>query len=108
MNGNYMTESEYNELADVVFMRIEKAIDASGADIDCNLNGPVMELEFLDGSKIIINRHVINQEIWLAAKTGGYHFEYAQGQWLSRRDSGELFNKLSELVTLGSGEILTF
>ena len=80
MNGNYMTESEYNELADVVFMRIEKAIDASGADIDCNLNGPVMELEFLDGSKIIINRHAINQEIWLAAKSGGYHFEYAQGQ----------------------------
>ena len=54
MNGNYMTESEYNELADVVFMRIEKAIDASGADIDCNLNGPVMELEFLDGSKLLL------------------------------------------------------
>ena len=103
-----MTESEYNELAVVVFIRIEKTIDASGADIDCNLNGPVMELEFLSGSKIIINRHTINQDIWLAAKTGGYHFEYAQGQWISHRDNCELFNKLSELVKLGAGEFLTF
>lgn len=108
MEGNYMTESEYNELAEGVFLRIEKTIDANGADIDCNLNGPVMELEFLSGSKIIINRHTINQEIWLAAKTGGYHFEYDQGQWISRRDSCELFTKLGELVALGTGEILTF
>ena len=103
-----MTESEYNELAEDVFMHIEKTIDASGADIDCNINGPVMELEFLSGAKIIINRHTIKQEIWLAAKTGGYHFEYAQGQWFSRRENCELFNKISELITVGAGEILTF
>ena len=103
-----MTESEYNELAEDVFMHIERTIDASDADIDCNLNGPVMELEFLSGAKIVINRHTINQEIWVAAKTGGYHFEYAQGQWISRRDTCELFNKLGELISLESGEAFTF
>jgi CyaY protein len=103
-----MTENEFNELADAVFERIEQAIDASEMDIECNLNGPVLELEFEDGSKVIINRHGPNQEIWLAAKSGGFHYAMQDGQWMSRRDGSELFGKLEELVRLGSGEELAF
>ena len=103
-----MTENEFNELADEVFNRIEQAIDASGADIECNLDGPVLELEFDDGSQIIINRHGPNQEIWLAAKSGGFHYAYQDGQWVSRRDGNELFGKLGELVKIGAGEAVRF
>ena len=103
-----MTENEFNELADTVFNRIEQAIDTSGANIECNLNGQVLELEFGDGSQIVINRHGPNQEIWLAAKSGGFHYAYQDGQWVSKRDGGELFFKLSELVQLGSGESVVF
>lgn len=98
-----MTESEFNELADAVFARIQQAIDASGADIECGINGPVLELEFDDGTQIIINRHAPNQEIWLAAKAGGFHYAYQDGKWFSRRDGSELFNKLEELIQTGSG-----
>ena len=103
-----MTESEFNELADAVFSRIEQTIDASGADIECNLNGPVLELEFADGAKIIINRHGPNQEIWLAAKAGGFHYAQQEGKWISRRDGSELFGKLAELVRMGCGEEVVF
>ena len=103
-----MTENEFNELADAVFGRIEQAIDASGADIECNLNGPVLELEFADGSQIVINRHTPNREIWLAAKSGGFHYAFQDGGWVSRRDGGELFGKLGELVQLGAGEVVAF
>ncbi len=103
-----MTENEFNELATAVFDRIEHAIDASCADIECNLNGSVLELEFEDGSQIIISRHSPNREIWLAAKTGGFHFAFQNGQWLSRRDGSELFGKLSKLVNTGAGEIVNF
>ena len=103
-----MTEREFNELADAVFARIEQTIDASGADIECNLNGAVLELEFDDGSQIIVNRHGPNQEIWLAARSGGFHYAFDAGQWHSRRDGSELFAKLRELVQLGSGESLPF
>jgi CyaY protein len=103
-----MTENEFNELADAVFGRIEQAIDSSGADIECNLNGPVLELEFEDNSKIIINRHGPNQEIWLAAKSGGFHYAMQDGQWVSRRDGSELFGKLGELVRIGSGQAVAF
>ena len=101
-----MTESEFNQLADTLFTRIENAFDNS--DIGCGLNGSVLEIEFEDGSQIIINRHTPNQEIWLAAKSGGFHFSLVDGQWLSKRDGSELFSKLTALIQLGSGETMLF
>jgi CyaY protein len=101
-----MTKSEFNELADAVFARIEQAIDASDADIDYDSNGTVMEIEFGDGSKVIVNRHVPNREIWLAAKSGGFHYKYQDDKWFSQRDGSELFAKLSELLQKGSGKEL--
>lgn len=103
-----MTESDFNELADAVFQRIELAIDDSDAGIDYDSNGTVLEMEFADGSKVIVNRHVPNREIWLAAKSGGFHYALQDGSWLSQRDGSELFGKLSELVQLGSGKKLDF
>lgn len=103
-----MTENEFNELADAVFARIELALDASGGDIDYDSNGSVMEIEFGDGSKVIVNRHVPNREIWLAARSGGFHYAILEDNWISQRDGSELFAKLGELVQLGSGEKLDF
>lgn len=103
-----MTESEFNELADAVFQRIELAIDDGDAGIDYDSNGTVLEMEFADGSKLIVNRHVPNQEIWLAAKSGGFHYALQNERWFSQRDGSELFAKLSELVQLGTGEKLDF
>jgi CyaY protein len=90
-----MTESEFTQLADTIFSRIENALD--NTDIDCNLNGGVMEIELEDESKIIINRHTPNREMWIAAKSGGFHYHLLDGQWLNTRDGSEFFSKLSEL-----------
>ncbi len=106
--GTLMTESEFNELADTVFARIEKVIDASDAGIDYDSNGSVMEIEFEDGSKLIVNRHVPNREIWLAAKSGGFHYALQDERWYSQRDGSELFAKLGDLVQLGTGKELNF
>ncbi|MFA5825578.1 MAG: iron donor protein CyaY [Gallionellaceae bacterium] len=99
-----MTESEFTRLADAIFTRIENALNSGGTDIDYSFNGPVLELEFEDGSQIIINRHTPNQEIWVAARSGGFHFSFQDGQWQSKRDGSELFSKLSELVQLATGK----
>jgi CyaY protein len=103
-----MTESEFTQLADGIFTRIENALDRCASDIDYNFNGPVLEIEFENGSQIIINRHAPNREIWLAAKSGGFHYSFLNGQWLSKRDGSELFSKLSELVRLGNGDEIQF
>lgn len=103
-----MTESEFNELADAVFAHIEQVLDTCNADIEYSLDGPVLELEFADGSQIIINRHGPNKEVWLAAKSGGFHYAYQDGQWMSRRDGTELYSKLGELVQTGCGTAIKF
>lgn len=92
-----MTESEFNQLADAALARIEAAIDNSDGDAECNRSGNVLEIEFGNGQKIIINRHDVNREIWVAAKSGGFHYAWQDGAWHSRRDGSELFGRLAEL-----------
>lgn len=90
-----MSESEFNPLADAALDTIEAACDACG--VDCNRSGNLLEVEFDNGAKIIINRHDINQEIWVAAKSGGFHYAYRDGAWTSQRDDSELYARLREL-----------
>lgn len=92
-----MTESEFNQRADEALARIETAVDACGGDVECNRSGNVLEVEFDNGQKIVINRHDVNQEIWVAAKSGGFHYAWQDSAWLSRRDGSELYAKLAEL-----------
>jgi len=103
-----MNESEFLELADAVFERIQNPIDQQGVDVECTINGAVLELEFDDGSKVIVNRHAPNQELWIAAKSGGFHFGLRDSQWRNTRDSREFFEHLGELIAVHSGEAFRF
>ncbi len=100
-----MDDKEFNSLADVTLARIEAALEASDADIDFELAaGGVLEIEFENGSKIIVNRHAIAREIWVAAKAGGFHFRWDGESWLDTRDGLELMAKLSTLASQQAGE----
>jgi CyaY protein len=100
-----MDDKEFNSLADVTLARIEAALEASEADIDFELAaGAVLEIEFENGSKIIVNRHAIAREIWVAAKAGGFHFRWDGENWLDTRDGLELMAKLSTLASQQAGE----
>lgn len=103
-----MNESEFLELADAVFERIQNAIDQQGVDVECTINGAVLELEFDDGSKVIVNRHAPNKELWIAAKSGGFHFGLRNNEWRNTRDGREFFEHLGELIALHSGEAFRF
>ena len=102
-----MIESEFNRLADAALARIETAIDNGDGDVECNHSGNVLEIEFDNGQKIIINRHDVNQEIWVAARSGGFHYAWQGGAWRSQRDGSELFGKLVGLFA-EQGERLAF
>jgi CyaY protein len=89
----------------VTLARIEAALEASDADIDFELAaGGVLEIEFENGSKIIVNRHAIAREIWVAAKAGGFHFRWNGQNWCDTRDGLELMAKLSTLASQQAGE----
>lgn len=99
-----MTESEFLNLTDGIFSRIEAAIDDAALDADYLTNGNVLEIEFDNGSKIVVNRHTANQELWIAAKSGGYHFARSGEQWIAARDGAEFFSTLSAAIRDASGE----
>lgn len=100
-----MDDKEFNSLADVTLARIEAALEASDADVDFELAaGGVLEIEFANGSKIIVNRHAIAREIWVAAKAGGFHFRWDGENWRDTRDAAELMEKLSMLASQQAGE----
>lgn len=106
-----MSESEFLVLAEVVLRKIqtslEQVADETDIDLECARSGNVLQVEFPDNdAKIIINTQAPMQEIWVAAKAGGYHYRYNDGKWLNTRDGSELFASLSTLATLYAGETI--
>ena len=100
-----MDERQFEALAAQALNRIERALDESGIDADVELKeGGVLELEFDNGSKIIVNRHGAAREIWVAARSGGFHFRWDGAAWRDTREGGELFAALSKLVSAQGGD----
>jgi CyaY protein len=99
-----MTPSEFESLADAMLERIARSVEDSGADCYCEPKASgVLELEFADGTRIVVNRHSAAQEIWVAARSGGYHFRFDGSKWVDTRDKRELLVTLSGLIAGQSG-----
>jgi CyaY protein len=103
-----MTESEFLTLAERAFNSIENSLETAAEttalDVECTRSGNVLEIECIDsGSKIIINTQAPMQEIWVAAKSGGFHYKHDGALWRNTRDGSELFAVLSSIVTEQSG-----
>src|SRR5438045_1817744 len=99
-----MDERQFEALASEALRSIELALDRSGVDADVELkDGGVLELEFANGSKIIVNRHGAAREIWVAARAGGFHFRWDGQAWRDTREGVELFAALSKLVSAQGG-----
>ena len=100
-----MDETEFEALAERALVRLDAAMEASGIDADVERkDGGVLEIEFADGSRMIVNRHGAAREIWVAAREGGYHFRWDGTSWCDTRSGGELFTMLSRLASSQSGE----
>jgi CyaY protein len=102
-----ITDSEFIAAADRTLAAIGAAIDAalgaSDADLDWSLIDGILEIECEDGSKLIVNRHVPNREIWVAARTGGFHFRPRDGAWRDSRSGDELAVALVALLRAQAG-----
>lgn len=103
-----MADPDFDLLAEAALEQIERALEASGIDADFERkDGGVLEVEFQDGSRMIINRHGAAREVWVAARSGGFHFRWDGRQWRDTRDGSELFASLSRLVSAQSGHNVT-
>ena len=104
------TDSTFIASADTVLAAIGTALDAALAGsrnedgeeaddgTDWSLNDGILEIECADGSKLIVNRHVPNREIWVAARSGGFHFRADGGVWRDTRSGAVLAAQLTSLL----------
>jgi CyaY protein len=107
-----MTDNEFMDRAETLLRAIEVACDqineASDADIDNQRVGGMVTLVFGNGSQIIVNLQKPLHEIWLAAKSGGYHYKFESNQWLDTKGQGEFYANLSRCASEQSGLALRF
>lgn len=107
-----MTDPEFMDQAEQVLAAIEsdcdRINDATDADIDNQRVGGMVTLRFANGSEIVVNLQKPLHEIWLAARSGGYHFRFDDGRWMDTKGQGELFARLSRDASDQSGLPLVF
>lgn len=107
-----MTDLEYQDLAESALKAIELACDRindeTDADIDNQRTGGMITLTFSNRSQIVINLQKPLQEIWMAAKAGGFHYKFNGNQWMDTKDASEFFANLSRYAGEQAGQALVF
>ena len=107
-----MTDLEYLDHAEAALAAIERGCDtindATDADIDNQRVGGMITITFPNGSQLIVNLQKPLQEIWLAARSGGYHYRHDGSVWRDTKSGEEFFAQLSREASAQSGQPLTF
>ena len=105
-----LTDSEFHARTQSVLSAIEATLDRwlqdDEIDIDSQRTGGLLELVFPGGSKIVVNTQPPLHELWLAARTGGYHFRLIGDRWVDSRSGGEFFAMLSREISAQAGRPL--
>jgi CyaY protein len=107
-----MTDPEFMDRAELLLKAVEASCDGindrSDADIDNQRTGGMITLTFPNRSQIVINLQKPLHEVWLAAKSGGYHFKWVDGLWQDTKGQGEFFASLSRDASAQANQALVF
>lgn len=79
-----MDDRTFNDTVDEIFIDIEDRVDDLDLDIDIDSSGGVLTFAMPDGSSIILSRQLAAYEIWVAAKSGGFHLALVDNAWHCR------------------------
>ena len=122
MNPNNLSieaidDKQFHEQGSQLLHSIELALEAADEELDLDLDlerqgGNVINIRFRDKSVIVINTQPPLHEIWVAAKSGGYHYRWAgsmnQPLWLDTKTGRELLSDLSQFASAQAGKDITF
>lgn len=103
-----MNESEFNALAEATLLSIEQQVEDADTELDFEMSSGILTLTAENGSKIIINRQVATQEIWVAARSGGYHLGRKDDVWFCQITGETLQQLLTRVVVEQGGEKISF
>ncbi len=107
-----MTDLEYMDHAERLLAQVEASCDRindeTDADIDNQRVGGMVTLTFANRSQIIINLQKPLHEVWLAARCGGFHYQFDGTHWMDTKGQGEFWSSLSRYASEQSGQALRF
>lgn len=106
-----MTDLEYMDLAEGLLAQIERdcdRINEGDGDIDNQRTGGMITLLFTDGSQVVVNLQKPLHEVWLAAKSGGFHFRWGTGNWRDTRTGEDFYSCLARVASEQAGLALKF
>ena len=107
-----MTDPEFMDRAESVLARIEECCDQINAltdtDIDNQRVGSMVTLVFANDSQIVVNLQKPLHEIWLASRSGGYHYKFDGQSWQDTKGQGEFFECLSRDASAQAGRSVSF
>jgi CyaY protein len=120
MNPNNLSveaidDKQFHEQGSHLLHSIELALEAADDELDLDLDierqgGNVINIRFRDKSVIVVNTQPPLHEIWVAAKSGGYHYRWAgsmtQPLWLDTKTGRELLSDLSEFASAQAGKTI--
>lgn len=107
-----LSDAEYRATTHALLAQLEATCDRwlqdDLIDIDTQRTGGLLELQFPNGSKIVINTQPPLHELWLAARDGGFHYRWDGTAWRDTRDGSEFVATLSALASAQAGRPLQF
>jgi CyaY protein len=107
-----MTDTQFLDQAERLLQTIESCCDRlndqTDADIDNQRVGGMITLTFPNASQVIVNLQKPLQEVWLAARSGGYHFRFDGQAWQDSKGQGEFFSVLTRCANAQAGSALSF
>ena len=105
-----MNETEFHTRVQAILDAIESQADhwfeVLDLDVESARQGNVLNLTFENGHQVVINSQASLQEMWLAARSGGFHYRFDGQHWKDTRGGLDLHDALSQICSDESGHAL--
>ncbi len=95
-----LTEARFHDLVDATQEKLEDIFDDSELDVDLESSAGVLTVKFEGGSQLIFSRQEPLRQLWLAAVSGGFHFDYDEEseRWMCDKSEEQLGEMLERIV----------
>lgn len=105
-----LNEARFHDLVDATQQAVEDIFDDSGLDVDLENTAGILTVRFDNGSQLIFSRQEPIRQLWLAARSGGFHFDYDEGEqsWICDTSHERLGEMLARITFEQAGVELEF
>jgi iron-sulfur cluster assembly protein CyaY len=101
-----ISESAFEQLADRTLSRLVEALADAEEDFEVDLSSGVLTIKFEDGKRYVVNSHRAARQIWMAAESTAWHFDWNGSNWISTKTQEELWDLVDRTVSKKLGHKL--